>query len=199
MIKNKKIAVDIVLLLSPEIVEKCIFVNSQLDNSDYVSFTDGYNPHITLGMGCISVNDLEFLKNKIQNISQNTKQPKLTISGFRGEDFYSFKISRNQEIKDLHYSIMKVLEKFSTYGDVTPDMFYESEKVSNDPKLVAWVSNFNTEHAKDKYDPHISLGKGDRVPVDFPIPIEFIAPQIGLFHLGSHGTCKEKLAEFDLK
>ena len=76
-------------------------------------------------------------------------------------------------------------------------MFYESEKVSKDSGLVNWVSNFNTEHSKDMYSPHISLGKGNKISMDFPI--EFVSDTIGIFHLGQNGTCKEKLAEFILK
>ena len=114
--KDKKIAIDIVLLLPPEVVEKYIFVNSQLDNSNYVSFTNGYNPHITLGMGCVSVDSLENLKNKIGNISQKTKPFERSISGFVADNS-SIEILKNQEIKNLHFSIMKVLEEIASYGN----------------------------------------------------------------------------------
>jgi len=195
---KRKIAVDIVLLLPPEVVKKCIFINSQLDNSDYVSFVDGYNPHITLGMGCIDIKDLETLKNKIQSALVSIHQLKLTILDFKREEFFSFRVARNKEIMELHLSVMKVLEDISTYGNATPEMFNESEKVKNNSHLLDWVNNFSIKYSKDEYDPHISIGKGERASVDFPIPIEFIAQKIGIFHLGAHGTCKEKLAEFTL-
>lgn len=197
MNEDKKIAVDIVLLLPQEIIDKCVFVNSKLDNSDYVSFNDGYNPHITLGMGCVDVDKLENFKNEIATISKNTQQLQLTIVEFSGDNFFGFKIGKNQRALDLHSSIMKVLKDMSACIEAKPEMFYESEKVRYDGGLINWVSNFITEHSNDKYDPHISIGKGERPHIDFPI--QFFAKKIGIFHLGSHGTCKEKLAEFDLK
>lgn len=92
---------------------------------------------------------------------------------------------------------MEILKKFSSYGDADFTMFNESEKVKDDAGLVKWVSNFDTEHAFNLYDPHITLGKGEKPAFDFPI--HFSLSKIGLFHLGQRGTCKEKLAEFELK
>lgn len=192
-----KIAIDIVLLLPTEIVEKCISINSKLDNSEYISFTDGYNPHITLGMGCIFVKDLENLKNEVEKLSLDTQKLDLTILDFTGKSFFSFAIENNIKLTELHNSVMNILKQFSSYGDADFAMFNESEKVKDDVGLVKWVSNFNTEHAFDLYDPHITLGKGEKPNFDFPI--NFTASKIGLFHIGQRGTCKEKLAEFNLK
>lgn len=192
-----KIAIDIVLLLPPEIIEKCIFVNSKLDNSEYVSFTDGYNPHITLGMGCISADKIENLKKEIKSISDITKSLTLAIPDFTGKTFFSFKISENKQLTDLHNLVMEILEKNASYGETIPEMFYESEKVKDDLGLVQWVNNFNIEHARNLYDPHITLGKGERPQFDFPL--EFTSSSVGIFHIGQRGTCKKELARFNLK
>lgn len=195
--ENKKIAIDIVLLLPPEIIEKCVSVNSKLDNSKYVSFSDGYNPHITLGMGCVWKKDLENLKIEIDKLTLNIKKLYLTIPDFTGKSFFSFVIASSAELTELHKSIMDIMKKFSSYGDADFTMFNESEKVKEDSSLVKWISNFNTEHAFDLYDPHITLGKGEKPVFDFPINFE--VSKVGLFHIGQRGTCKEKLVEFDLK
>ncbi|MCX6757364.1 MAG: hypothetical protein NTZ44_00560 [Candidatus Nomurabacteria bacterium] len=195
--ENEKIAIDIVLLLPPEIVEKCIFVNSQLDNSGYVSFTNGYNPHITLGMGCIFKKDLDIVKNKIQKLSEKIKPLNLTTSGYSGERTFGFAIEKNSELMTMHDEAISLLKEIASYGDATYEMFNESEKVKDDPGLVKWVSNFVIEHSGELYDPHISLGKGDKPKTDFPI--SFTVNKIGLFHIGQRGSCKEKLAEFMLE
>lgn len=91
-----KIAIDIVLLLPPEIVEKCTLVNSKLDNSEYVNFTDGYNPHITLGMGCVFEKDVENLKIELQKLFLDTQKIDLAISDFTGKTFFSFGIEPNK-------------------------------------------------------------------------------------------------------
>ncbi len=192
-----KIAIDIVLLLPPEIVEQCVLVNSKLDNSEYVSFANGYNPHITLGMGCVFEKDLENLKNELEKLSLTNQALDLIIPDFTGKSFFSFAIENNQKLTELHNSVMEILKRFSSYGDADFTMFNESEKVKDDVGLVKWVSNFNIEHAFDLYDPHITLGKGEKPNFDFPI--NFTSLKIGLFHIGQRGTCKEKLVEFDLK
>jgi|SRR3989344_1094575 len=194
---NKKVAIDIVLLLPSEIIEKCVFVNSKLNNLEYVSFTDGYNPHITLGMGCIWEKDLENVKLEITKLSLNTQKLNLVIPDFTGKKFFSFAIVNSKKLTELHVSVMNILKQFSSYGDADFTMFNESEKVKYDPGLVKWISNFNTEHAFDLYDPHITLGKDEKPLFDFPI--NFTVSKVGLFHIGQCGTCKEKLAEFNLK
>lgn len=194
---ENKIVIDIVLLLPAEIVEKCISVNSKLDNFEYVSFANGYNPHITLGMGCVFEKDLENLKNEVEKLSLDTQKLDLTIPDFTGKTFFSFGIEKNEKLLKLHKAVMEILKKFSSYGDADFTMFNESEKVKDDASLVKWVSNFYTEHAFDLYDPHITLGKGEKPNFDFPL--DFTASKIGLFHIGQRGTCKEKLAEFLIK
>ena len=192
--ENEKIAIDIVLLLPPEVVEKCVFVNSQLDNSSYVSFASGYNPHITLGMGCIFQKDLEVVKNKVQKLAEKIKPFNLRIFGYSGERTFGFGIDKNSELMMVHNEAISLLKEIASYGDATYEMFNESEKVKDDPGLVKWVSNFITEHSGELYDPHISLGKGDKPKMDFPI--NFTVNKIGLFHIGQRGSCKEKFAEF---
>lgn len=193
--KNKKIVIDIAIIPGPDILEKCIFVNSQLNNSNYVLFKDGYYPHLTLGMGCVSIDDLDKINYKIKQIISETQKSNINIVKYSEGNYFSFEISKDDFIKNLHKKIMEILEEFSYYGEATKEMFYEPDKIRENSGLIDWVNNFNKKYAYEEYNPHISLGEGDRPHVDFPFG--FTIGKIAVFNIGVHGTCIEKIMEFN--
>lgn len=195
MEKDKKIAIDIAIIPNQKVIERCIYVNSQLDNSNYISFEDGYYPHITLGMGCVMVDDMSDIYNQVESVIKVISKSKINIIGYEGSKYFSFEIEKDSFINDLHKNIMQIIIKYSHYGKTEKNDFYEADKVRADSGLIKWVNDFETEHSYNKYDPHISLGEGERVPIDFPF--EFIPDKIAIFNLGVHGSCKEKIKEFN--
>ena len=62
---QEKISIDVVLLLPEKINSICKELNKESDKTDYVSFEDGYNPHLTLGMGSILIKDIDLLAKSI--------------------------------------------------------------------------------------------------------------------------------------
>ncbi len=195
MIKNKKIIIDIAIIPTEEIINQCIFINSQLDNTGYISFKDGYYPHITLGMGCVLNDDLDNIFNEIKFCIEKFPKSIINIIGYEGNAYFSLEVGKNDLIINLHEEIMNIFKKYSHYGDAKKEMFYESENVKENSGLIKWVNNFETDHAHDKYDPHISLGEGERPNINFPF--SFMIDKIGVFHLGVHGSCKKKIKEFN--
>jgi hypothetical protein len=190
---KNKIAIDIVLLLPTEIVEHCIEINSKFDNPEYVSFKDGYNPHITLGMGSILMDDVENFKKELGQLLQEFEMPEITLTSLGIGKYTHFNLDITGLLKNLHNAIFDLISKYNA-GDVTTENFFEMDKSSS---LIDWVNNYKNNSAYDKYHPHITLGIGTpEIALEFPII--FKPKSVGFFHLGIHGTCKKLIASFDL-
>ncbi len=188
-----KIAIDIVLLFPENINNICKELNSNSNKENYVSFEDGYNPHVTLGMGSLLIKDLEEFKTKLQELVKELKVFNLHLISFSKDKntYLDFEIS--QELRELHESIIDLISSYNA-GDVGIKNFFEMEKPSS---LINWVNNFKVNSSYDKYHPHITLGIDVKEsPLDFPITFKPVS--LGLFHLGTHGTCKKLLVKFSL-
>ena len=189
-----KVAIDITLVIPPEIEAICFELNKQSNKSKYVSFGDGNKPHISLAMGAVNKEDLnkieDELKNKIGNIYKlDLSILELKVHKFRDYFIYDFSVSLTDKI------CMEVVEKYSS-GETTIEMFNENEKV--DELTVSWTNTYKETSAGENYKPHITLGAG--IPENVPqLPIDFKVKEIAIFQLGPFCTCKNKLEEFILK
>lgn len=190
--KNKDaIAVDVVFLFPEEINDICKQLNNDSNKEKYPSFENGYNPHITLGMGSILLEKIDDFKNELALIIKSIEFPEIKITDFEPQKYNCFNLEVSKELRVIHNSIVDLLLKYNA-GTVSKENFFEMDEVSS---LIDWVNNFQENSARDKYHPHITLGIGEKdVSLQFPI---FFTPQsIGFFHLGVHGTCKKLLGNF---
>ncbi|MBP6912137.1 MAG: hypothetical protein KBB88_02975 [Candidatus Pacebacteria bacterium] len=194
MSTQNKIAIDIVLLLPEEINILCYDINATSNKKEYVDFKDGYNPHITLGMGCILKSELENFKNDLEILLKDQKFLDLQIIGFDTGKPAWLSIHKSVELRNLHNNIFNLIKKYSKYTANKED-FFEIEEIFD--SLVNWVNTFEDKQSGDKYDPHISIGKD--IHYIFEKEISFKAGIAGLFQIGKHGTCKNELARFMLK
>ncbi len=188
------IAIDVVFLLPEHIVKICQDVNNCLDNTDYVSFKEGYNPHVTLGMGSLKISDIDNFTKDLEATLQKLTAPHILLESLETEKYCGFTVGMNTVLKDYHVTVFDLISKYSA-GAVSYQNFY---KMSEPSGLVDWVNTFRESNAYEKYNPHITLGHG-KVALSFEYPIKFVPASVGLFHLGVHGTCKKELFRFELK
>jgi 2'-5' RNA ligase len=187
----EKIAIDVVLLLPENINNICKELNKGSDKKDYISFEDGYNPHLTLGMGSPLVNDIGSFKKELNIMLKKFKVPEIQITGLGSGkyDYFSFEVT--ESLQGLHNNVFDLISKHSA-GPVTTENFYEMTEPGS---LINWVNNFKINSAYGNYHPHITLGIGIAdMPLEFPISFKPVS--VGFFHLGKHGTCKKLLSEF---
>jgi hypothetical protein len=191
---KEKIAIDIVLLLPENINNICKELNKTSDKNSYVSFEDGYNPHVTLGMGSIFISDIVEFQKELKFILEKHIMPEIILTSFGTGKYNHFNLEIGDNLKKLHADVFDLITKYSA-GFVTEKDFFEIDQPNS---LTDWVNNFKENSAYKNYHPHITLGVGiTEIPLEFPMVFRPVS--VGLFHLGRNGTCKKMIENFYLK
>jgi 2'-5' RNA ligase len=199
-----KIAIDVALLPSKEVMDLAIEFNKHLGkksiNTIMLNKTNCF-PHISLCMGVIDSKDLKKISIIINRLITDFSNISLTIDSFKiypmknGDQLYSFNIEPSKKISDLQRKIMIELWSFLSY-EVRPQMLYLPKEI-NDTTLL-WIKNYANKHDSPKeFHPHITIGFGQ---TDKKIKlIKFKPSQIGIFQLGNNCTCRKRLYSLNLK
>ena len=196
-----KIAVDVVLLPSDEMMDKAIQANAELvekSGSEIVLNKKNFLPHISLAMGCINERDIPQIKKLLEIIAGENQIGKLTVSGIqtstnaRGEKVSVFEIQKTKELQSLHEKVMKKVKPYFSYN-VTADMIYGKDASET---TLLWIKNYPEKASFMNFFPHITIGYG-QIEND-PFPIEFVASKLALCHLGNHCTCRKFSASIEI-
>ena len=196
-----KIAIDIVLLPSEEVMDKAISANRELltQNPDKIILNkENCMPHISLAMGCISQSQISDAEEILSSIAENYINETLKFIGFStstnsiGEKVTVAIIEKTKLLQSLHEEIMTKLAQYLSY-DIIENMLL-SEKV--DESTLLWIKNFPENSSFKKYYPHITLGYGQLENFTFPDNCE--VSKLAICHLGNHCTCRKILASIEL-
>jgi 2'-5' RNA ligase len=197
-----KIAVDVVLLPSEEMMDKAIQTNDELVQkfgSEIVLSKDNCLPHISLAMGCIDERDIPYIEKVLKLIAGEKPLGRLIISNIRtstnsrGEIVSVFEIDKTKELQSLHEKVMKEVQPFFIYN-VAEDMIYNAEVAES---TLLWIKNYPEKASFENFLPHITIGYG--LIENGSFPIEFAVSRLALCHLGNHCTCRKILASIDLR
>jgi len=197
-----KIAVDVVLLPSDEMMDKAIRANTELVEkfgSEIVLNKENCLPHISLAMGCIEERDISSIEKILELTAKESLPGSLTVSAIlttitvRGETISGFEIVKIKELQSLHEMVMKKLKPYFSYN-VTKDTIYDQEVAE---ATLSWIKNYPEKTSFENFLPHITIGYGriENVP---SFPMEFSASMLAVCHLGNHCTCRKVLVSIDL-
>ena len=222
-----KIAVDVVLLPSDEMMDKAIEINRKLSafsGNKMVLNKKDCLPHISLAMGVIDEKNLFFVEKDLQEIAKQFSPVSLEAAVSvhttpTGEKNSWFEIKNIKELQALHEEVMKKFSGYFTY-DAAAEALYSSSDA--DESTLSWINNYPQNSSFEKFSPHITLGVGeisdDGLQMEFT-PLErkphprlvrknisnrsgfltgFTASRLALCHLGNHYTCRKILAIADL-
>jgi len=198
-----KIAVDVVLLPSQEMMDSAIEANGKLLEQRAGGITldkESCLPHISLAMGCMDKRDIANIKKILQIVAKNHSPGRLTVVGVHtetdsaGEEVSVFKIKKTQRLQSLHEAVMRRLSPHFSY-EVTAEMVLPPPAANQ--STLAWIKNYPEKSSFENFSPHITVGYG-RITV-FSSPVEFTASQLALCHLGNFCTCRKVLATEELK
>lgn len=194
-----KIAVDIVLLPSDEMMDEAIKVNRKLLEKIILSKEDCL-PHISLAMGVINKKDIPSINKDLQEIARQFSLINLdainisTHKSASGETVSCFTIKNTKELQLLHEKVIGKMSQYFTY-DAAEDMLYSPAGIEK--STLQWINNYPKNSSFENFSPHITIGFGEVSDVN--LPIRFTASKLALCHLGNYCTCRKILASADLK
>ncbi len=191
-----KIAVDVVLLPGEEVTDKAIEANRQQPGRDggIALNREDCLPHISLAMGCVDEEDIGQIERVLRDIAKDSGIGKLRVVGVyigtnaSGEQVSLYHVEKTPSIQSLHEKVMRSLSQYFSY-DVSEEMVSAEGQVAE--STLRWIENFATESSFEKFFPHITIGYGQAVALDFPI--EFTPAGLAVCHLGNHCTCRKIL------
>jgi hypothetical protein len=188
-----KIAIDIVLLPSEDIMDKAIAINTTFSDRGIALEKQNTFPHISLCMGVLDNQDLGVLGEKARDIAPIYLPLDLTIDTVettlrRDRRTVSvWHIKKTTPLQSLHESIMKQCLPYLS-SDAKEEMLAAKEI---DPITLEWISDYATQASFDHFKAHITLGFGEPEPLQDPIT--FTASRIAICLLGDHCTCQKIL------
>jgi len=194
-----KIAVDVVLLPCPQIMDKAIEANRALSGqwTDRITLNrSDYLPHISLAMGCVEETDIAMIGKTLRAVGKAHPPGLLTVVGIcvgtdaAGREVSVFEVGKTDQLQLLHEAVMREMAPYFSYR-VTADMLL-GEQVA-DPSTLRWIRDYPKESSFENFFPHITIGFG-QIAEELPSPVEFHATQLALCHLENHCTCRKVLA-----
>jgi len=199
-----KIAIDVVLLPSEEMMNKAIEINKELlktYENKIVLDKKRCLPHSSLCMGCINEEDIPKIQKVLKDIASQFSKMNLVADKLEPETIPTGKIvsgitvKNTKELQSLHEIIMKRLWKFLSYDVKIPMLFNppEVEEVT-----LYWIKNYAKIYDNpSSFQPHITTGFGETDKFQFPI--KFTVSKLAMCQLGNYCTCRKVLVSFNLK
>lgn len=197
---KQKIAGDVVLFPSTEVMETCVRLNQELlksGESRIVLSASDCVPHISLAMGCLKEEDLYAVETLLREIASAVPPLTLSISGLRigrastGESLSSLVIEPTRQLRSLHETVMMWIAPYTTY-DATPEMFVDPHATR--ASSAQWVNNYPKAASFEHFFPHITIGLGD-LEASVSLPTHCPTSRLALCHLGHDCTCRRILFE----
>ncbi|HLC77739.1 MAG TPA: hypothetical protein VJH92_01295 [Candidatus Nanoarchaeia archaeon] len=202
-----KIAVGLVLIPPENILDLCIKINERAFESGRGRFRlarDDYIPHITLAMDCISRGHFDEV---VSDMSQTIKFQRAVYLEAREIELYTrgdgnrsfLKLNIPDDLRALHEKSLEILVPYSVNCD-SADCLLEGDKTGMTDFTRKTINGFPTLYARERYNPHITLGcyDADQFSQDIQFPIPFEANRLVLAHLGNNCTVRKVLFETKL-
>lgn len=195
----KFVALDIALLLDPELDALCRRLNTSPLAEPFSDFRkcDNY-PHITLAMGVFREQEIQAISTELQfaagflPLAMHVNELYRKVSEQIGQE-YQLLLRRNQQLTDIHCAIMYQLRPYMVHMPSSPDMFVVDADEAWELNTTYWVDGFRYKTPED-YKPHISL-KCRNASLEVPLPIHGRADKIVIARIGNYCSCRQILRE----
>jgi len=198
-----KKAIDIVILPDEKIINLAININHKLNNNKFI-FLNKQNqiPHISLLMGGIESKKLQYLWDKIINITNHFNPFEITINELKTSlNYTGLHLHKNKQLLNLHTLLATKIMPLLSYDNALNTI---ANYTQVDPKTLFWLNGYATNSSYIKFNPHITIGddnldKSAIESLNLTFPITFKANNIALCHLGNYCTCNTILNKTYLK
>jgi len=190
------IALDVALLLPPDVQRRAIALSAALPASESKGLRLDANhlPHVTLTQQFVRRSELEQVFARIDEVVRERRAiPLMVTGGGRGTASVWMALAVTPELQDLHERLMEELAEFQESFGI-PDSFVDGDARTED---LRWVDTYRRASAFASYTPHVTLGHASLAPV--VESFEFSAAIVAACHLGRFCTCRHVLAEWRLE
>jgi hypothetical protein len=198
-----KLAIDIVLLPSEEMMNNAVDLNKKLlkiNEPKIVLHKESCLPHISLCMGCIDEDNIPEIKHRLHEISSDFTPLRLQAINLEAEIIPTGKkvsvlqISKKDDLQKLHETTMKKMWDLLSY-DVEISMLFNPPEVED--VTLYWIREYAKKYDDPlSFDPHITIGFGETNASS--LPIDFRASEIAMCHLGNYCTCRKVILSSEL-
>jgi 2'-5' RNA ligase len=192
---NMLLALDVAILLPPEVSQQAIELSASLPESESLGLRLGGDvlPHITLTQQFVTLGSLEAVLDSVGSALTGMEPLQLTVTGAgRGRSSVWMSIQPTPALVDLHQRLMDAMRPFEVQGG-TEAAFLDRHARRAD---VEWVSGYRPTSSHGAFRPHITLGHASALP-DIE-PATFEATTIAACHLGKFCTCRRVLRQWEL-
>lgn len=194
-----KIAIDIVILPPPEVMDKIIWINEQAESKWGSLEKDDWLPHLSLAMGCIDSTNLAIVNNIVKTTADKFNPISVELNEVYyaektdGSRTYCLRAKKNQDLQVLHENLMNELKPYLS-NDCTKETLYSKP----DEELIEpdYINNF-APHSFENFDPHITIRTKEEAGKNV-LPLNFVATNIAVCHAGIYTTCRKILFSIKL-
>ncbi len=208
MQNNDYIRLNVALYPSEEIRDKAIAISKEIANSQDVHFQlDGISiiPHVTLYSPEYPSKNLDKILSVIKDISEKTQS--LHVKPLRIDQcdgYIGVELEPSDQIINLHNKIVDSLNPLRE--DHYRDSYMTLVESNLQDERTQNIRDFGHPTVKGRYRPHLTLirlkdeQEAEEVRSKIEWPMEpFQIDTLGVFKMGSHGTCTELIKKFQLQ
>jgi hypothetical protein len=210
---NRVIAIDVLLLPDPTMVERAKQANAELRTNYPAGYTLGgdQTAHITLVHRYVHEKDLPEIEAAIAKVSEHASPLdwELTASGYRygiwsNLAITNISIDRTPNLDRYQEAIVAAVEPFAAKKGTASAFSTTKELPKVQHEIVDYVENFVPKSSGDNYSPHVTIGVAHE---DFVLALKekpfdsfrFKAAGVAIYQLGNFGTAQKKLWVWDIK
>ena len=205
--KSDFMCLNVVLKLPDPQAEKIICFSKEIAQGNHTHFVfdgENYHPHITLYSPEYPAKNFDEVMKTVESVSKNYTPIFCRVLGFAGSQGYiGLKIDMTNEVRKLHEELVTKLNPLRE-GHVREkyladyQMNFSEEKKEN-------IKKYGYPNSMSLYHPHLTVvclqdeEKAAEIQKKLKPPVgDFIVSKLGVYKMGSHGTCKKLIMAFDL-
>lgn len=201
------IAINIALLPDSKMVARARVMNARIRENYPESFAldEEHLVHVTLMQAFVDRDDIARIWEEVNCIPVQKSLRACSLdfhaNGDRGTA--GFDVALPLWLRQAHAQVAAVVAPFSLPDGDESAFYTGAEEPGVGQRSLDYVRNFLRAHGGDHYNPHVTLGVGQRVFLErlrkerFE-PFEFGIEALAICHLGENGTCRRVLCAREL-
>ena len=190
------VAVDVAILLPAAARAVAERLNAGFEHAPDAGFRfdASHHPHVTLSQHFVRRERLAEVRALVGGVAARFDPFEVRVTGARaGRTSQVLTVEASAPLQALHEGLMDALRDEETAGGAAA---FQTDVAPARAADAAWVAGFRERSSYARYDPHVTIGIGDRsistAPFGFP------AEELALCRLGRFCTCRERLANWRL-